>query len=166
MTNSSIEPAKAARDKLEPLGWDCKGRAHGEHGAVLTASRGEELLCITWETGMVVSQDYSLFRDAMRNNMPLRIRAVRARLDFNPETAPDDFIIQKLSGMKVTYWNKLADTEESAVLAPMNKGVYSITHFYTGKGAEVIDSRTIQFIDAHGGGFRAFRLGALIKVGN
>src|SRR6266481_2711351 len=82
----SLMAAQAAKKKLEPLGWTCKGRAWIHMGrsnitvgplmigthiwqnldvmlAEVTASRGEETLIMTWADGECVRQDYSLWDD-------------------------------------------------------------------------------------------------------
>jgi hypothetical protein len=191
--NPSVAPAMAAKVRLEALGWTCKGRGYVHRGqsgteptlrfgtrtwsnmdvqlAGVLATRGDETLSLTWVDGECVEQTYSIFPDSRTalsptKGLPAAVLLKRGLLGFEPDEMSDVELIKRLAGMKVTWWNMLGSSEESAVVSPMNKGVISVTHFYTTKGAEVTDGRSIQFIDAHGGGFKAFRLSALIKVGN
>lgn len=187
--NPSLAPAMAAKAELEKVGWTCKGRArvHKPSDGILQigtrtmsgmvvqlaavlASRGDELLSLTWADGECLEQKYSLWAEettpVKNDNMPARIWAQRGALGFNPDELSDGELVKRLNGVKVHWWNKLGQTEESAVIAPMNKGVISIYHYYTLKGQEIQDGRSIQFIDAHGGGFKAFRLASLFKVGS
>jgi hypothetical protein len=179
--NKSLPPAMLAKAQLEAFDWKCNGRAYvnpadqpltiGSRSwsgmqldiAAITASRGDESLVITWVDGECVSQQYSLW-DVKQPAKP-KHGIPPHRLPFDPVTISDSDLIVALNGMRVTWWNSLGGNEESAVVSPMNKGVVSITHYYTTAGKEVRDLRTIQFIDYSGSGFKAFYLAALLKVG-
>lgn len=158
--NRSVLVAQAARSELEALGWTAKGRGwtDGEDAcAELTATRGSETLVLTWRNGNVTSQDYSLWHTKpSRNAMPKR------RLKFNPDEMTDGELIRAISGMKVTWWNSLAQSEESYTIGTKT---LSIEHSFTANGDEDSARRIVKFVDMNGGGFRHFHVDALLKVG-
>jgi len=154
-----VAKGKAAKAQLEAIGWQAEGK--GSNGKItLTATRGVELLVITWDmNGELISQDYSLWDTTVgtgRNGRPDH------KLPFDPEETPDADLVRELSGMKVTWWNSLAQAETTDVV---QAGTIKIEHSYETNGDEVYGDRTVKFIGYGGGGFRAFRLAALIKVG-
>lgn len=155
-----VRKAFQAKAQLEALGWECKG-SKAEGKAVLTATRGVELLVVTWDLmeGKVITQDYTLWDTTVgtgRNGKP------PSKLTFDPEETPDAELVRELSGMKVTWWNSLAQAETSDVVQP---GTIKVEHSYESNGDEVYGDRIVKFIGYGGGGFRAFRLAALMKVG-
>lgn len=185
--NPSVAPAMAAKKRLELLGWTCKGRAWmnspdeslriGTRSwnniavplAEVTAVRGEELLVMVWANGECVQQDYSAWttsesRDAQAaaNGMPKALQAKRAAMGFDPFELSDTELIRRLSGMKVTWWNKLAGSEMTGVVSGVK---VQIEKSFDNKGSEHLPDRIVKFNDQHDGGFRAFRIAALIKVG-
>lgn len=160
LANPSLAPAMAARDRLQPLGWTCNGRAWLEdhHAfASLIATRDEELIVMHWNDGQLIRQDYELWHEQpSANGKP------RGSLTFDPDECTDRELIQALSGMKVTWWNVLGQKEETAVV---DQTRIEIVHAYNGMGDETPGDRIIKFSDHAGTGFRAFRVGALLKVG-
>ena len=153
--------AKAAKERLVALGWDAKGRAWTSDGrchAEITATRGDEMLVMTWHDNVLIQQDYSLWSP----DVPASNQRPAHKLGFDPDETPDRELVQRLAGMKVTWWNKLAGTQETAI---MGKDKIRIEHSYTGIGDETPDDRIIHFCDPSSGGFRAFRVGALLKIG-
>lgn len=158
--NRSVQVAQAARSELEALGWTAKGRGWSEGDdmcAELTATRGSETLVLTWRNGNVTSQDYSLWHTKpSRNAMPKR------RLKFNPDEMTDGELIRAISGMKVTWWNSLAQSEESYTIGTKT---LSVEHSFTANGDEDSARRIVKFVDMNGGGFRHFHVDALLKVG-
>jgi hypothetical protein len=158
--NQSALKAYEARYRLEPLGWQVTGRAwvEGElRCAEITAVRGTETLFIKWVNGVMESERYVVWDDKpSANNRPAH------RLGFDPDEMPDRELVQALSGMKVTWWNALGQSEETAII-PGAKVV--IEHAYSGIGDETPADRIIKFVDVAGSGFRAFRVGALLKIG-
>lgn len=186
-TNPSVAPAMAAKKRLELLGWTCKGRAWvrspdeqlhiGTQAwtniartlAEVTAVRGEELLVMVWADGECVQQDYSAWTtiesgdaQAAANGMPKALQAKRTAMGFDPFELSDMELIRRLSGMKVTWWNKLAGSEMTGVVSGVK---VQIEKSYDGRGNELPADRIVKFNDQHDGGFRAFRIAALIKVG-
>lgn len=156
--NPSLPMALAIKERLEPQGWTVRGRAENSVGAVVTASRGDELLVITVVNGEVVSQDYSLWN----TDKPSVNGKPKSHLAFDPDEIGDRELARMLNGMKITWWNVLGQREETAVV----KGEkIVIEHCFSGSGDEVPGDRIVKFVDHEGNGFRNFRLGALLKVG-
>lgn len=157
--NASLPMAKAAKERLEAVGWTCQGRAWidaGEGYASVTASRGEETLLMEWCETKVIRQDYSMNSpNPDRNGIPPH------KLNFEPEEVTDSELARLVTGMKVTWWNSLAGSAETAIVG--NK--VNIEHIYVGGGDTDNSKRIVKFIDHSGGGFRAFHAGALLKVG-
>jgi len=158
-TSRGVLSGKAAKAQLEALGWQAEGKA-AEGIVSVTATRGIELLVIMWEMdGELISQSYSLWDTSVgtaRNGKP------DSKLPFDPDEIPDAELVGYLQGMKVTWWNSLAQANETAVISPDK---ITIEHSYTGQGDEVPGDRTVKFADHDSKRFRAFRLAALIKVG-
>lgn len=161
--NLSIPLAHAVKGRLEPLGWLCKGRAWFAEGpesigmAEVTASRGEELLTIAWADGTLVNQDYSLWNmeKPSKNNKPA------TRLRFDPDELTDSELVRELSGMRITWWNSLGQTEETGIVSPTK---ITIEHSFSGSGEETPADRIIKFVNLNHGS-RSIRVGALLRVG-
>jgi len=155
--NASLPRAQSAKAQLEAQGWIATGKAKG-NGATLTCSRGEETLFLIFNDGELTSQTYQLWD----NGMP------QSKLTFDTDEMTDSELIKALSGMKVTWWNKLASNTESGVIGTSK---IVIEHSYAGNGDEAPADRIVKFVDytrqgdGISGRMRAFRLGALIKVG-
>lgn len=150
--NPSLPMAKAAKEQLVALGWTVEGRAY-EHMASIKASRGAETLQMLWSDGKIVGQDYSLeYETAAENGLPGR------KLSFNPDEMTDRELVERIRGMKVTWWNTLASSDESGIVG--NK--VSITHMFDGTAEP---KRVVNFTDHGGRGFRSFYVNALMKVG-
>lgn len=160
VNNRSVEVAQAARAELEAVGWAAKGRGwtDGEDVyAELTATRGSETIVLTWCNGHLTGQDYSMWHSKpSRNAMPKR------RLKFNPDEMTDGELIRSIAGMKVTWWNSLAKSEESFTVGTKT---LSIEHTFAANGDEDSARRVVKFVDMNGGGFRHFHVDALLKVG-
>lgn len=168
-TNLSIPMAHKAKQRLEPHGWTVSGRAWFSIEAVVpgreaqqkfgyaavTAKRGEELITIEWKDGELINQTYQLWDD----ERPLLNEAPRNRLGFEPHDMPDAELIRRLIGQKVTWWNKLGQKEETAVVSAER---VQIEHTFDRAGHEA--DRIIKF-NAQKEGFRAFYVGALLKIG-
>lgn len=160
--NPSLALAKAAKDRLEALGWVIKGRAKVDgdrHGAEITCSRDTETLIMRWVDGELVTQDYSL-------EAPVDAEAHEewkpdAKLHFDPANLTDSELVKTIRGMPVRWWNTIAASEERAVIG--NK--VTIEHIFRENGDEDESKRIVKFIDHNGGGFRAFHVSALLKVG-
>jgi hypothetical protein len=151
-----LAKARAAKSHLEALGWKVVGQGSADQISV-TGSRGEETISIIWHANGTVSQNYSLWdMDQPRAN-----EKPASKLGFDPDELPDRELVERISGMKVTWWNRLASGEESAVIP--DKVI--IEHCYNGIGNETPGDRIVKFVDVMGGGFRAFRVGALMQIG-
>ena len=155
-----LTKALQAKAQLEALGWQAQGSKAADKTTV-TATRGIELLVITWDTttGTLMTQDYNLWNITVgkgKNGMPAH------RLPFDPEEMSDADLVRELTGMKVTWWNTLAQGENSDVI---QAGTIKIERSYEANGDEVYGDRIVKFIGYGGGGFRAFRVAALMKVG-
>jgi hypothetical protein len=146
----------AAKEKLEALDWVVSGNAKGE-SAGLTAVRGEEMITMLWLEGRCIDQQYSLWSE-----MPAENGKPADKLTFDPDECTDRELVRALSGMKVTWWNKLGAYEETAIIDPQR---IQVEHSYSGIGDESPGDRIVKFIDKGGQGFRAFRVAALLKVG-
>lgn len=165
--NDSLSSAKAAKTRLEAVGWMVKGRAWfcesavtagaQDHMAEVIASRGAETLVIQWINGVLLTQDYSM--ESLRqseNGIPAH------SLSFNPDELTDSELVRMVRGMKVTWWNTIASSKESAVVGTAN---VAVEHLFVGGGDTDNSKRIVKFLDHSGGGFRAFHVGALLKVG-
>lgn len=162
-SNPTLEMAKTAKARLVPLGWVCKGRGwtHEETGAQhaeLVCTRGEELLLMHWAASTLVSQSYSLWNTIKPevNGKP------PGNLSFDPGELADQELIRKLSGMAVVWWNSLGQNQMKAIVSGTK---IQIEHAYDGKGNELPGDRMVKFNDQADGGFRAFRVAALLQVG-
>jgi hypothetical protein len=154
-----------------------KAKTETNGSVTVIAAREEELLTLTFQDGECISQDYSLWN---ADNPPNIISAKdnilssrgdklttthnvggmpRSKLPFNTSEVPDWELVRVLAGTKCTWWNHLAQHEETAIIGSM----ISIEHLYTGKGDEHPEDRIFKFTDRSGQGFRAFRLGALLS---
>lgn len=166
--NRSLDLAKTAKSLLEAVGWQCKGRAWAparteagaaELAAEIIATRGEETLILQWEDGKPTVADYSLWNThhMADNTMPT------PRLKFDPNDLSDAELARRLSGMRVEWWNKLAGAVMTGTVSGQK---IKIERTYNARGIESPADRIVQFNDAGDGGFRAFRVNALLKVGN
>ncbi len=161
--NPSLVLAKEAKSLLEAVGWVCKGKAGvgNEEDAVgtwasLTCSRGNETLTMNWFDGELVAQNYAMeFIKPADNGYP------DSELRFNPDELTDSELVRMIKGMKVTWWNTIAGSKESAIIG----GTVTIEHIFRDNGDEDNSKRIVKFIDHGGGGFRAFHVSALVKVG-
>lgn len=156
-SNPSLPLAMDAKDRLEALGWTCKGRAARPDLAWLDASRGEELISMAWEAGNLTAQNYILWN----TDKPSRNGKPTSKLGFDPDELSDRELVERIAGMKVTWWNVLAGNTEVAVIP--NK--LTIQHVYADGKDAMPGDRIITFVDRNAGGFRTFRAGALLKVG-
>lgn len=162
--NPCVDMAYKAREVLEPLGWviAVKGWTDPESMetyATLTASRDTELMTLVWQGGKLTDQQYSIWDTEVpsANGKPKTDASYLSEFD----EMTDREIVQRLSGMAVEWWNRIGQSVERAVIP----GKLQIEHVYSGSGDETPADRVIKFIDHNGTGFRAFRLGALMKVG-
>lgn len=161
--NPSLPLAKAAKVRLEELGWSAKGRAFvdddGGLCAEVTAARDTELLVMVWRNGKCVRQDYSLEPPPAptETSGPLPIR----NLHFNPVDLTDSELVRMIKGMRVTWWNTIAGAKETAIAG----GKITIEHIFYESGNEDEAKRIVKFVDRDAGGFRAFHVSALLKVG-
>lgn len=158
--NDSLPLAMAAKARLEPLEWVVKGRAWiegSQHFAEVVCSRGAETLIIRWLNGVLTDQQYSMenLRQS-ENGIPPH------KLSFNPDELTDGELVRMVRGMKVTWWNTIASSPETAIVGPSN---IAVEHLFVGGGDTDNSKRIIKFLDHGGGGFRAFHVGALLKVG-
>lgn len=160
--DASLAKAKKAKAELHKLGWTVEGKAKDTR-AEITAVRDEEMLYMVWEKGVLTTSQYSLWStDRPRENgMP----ASELPEDVNLDEMTDREIVAALAGCKVTWWNRLGQLKETAVMSTKQ---ICIEHVYDEKtiasGAQPSE-RTIKFVDHNGGGYKAFRLGALLKIG-
>ncbi len=158
-SNPCLPLAKAAKERLVTVGWVVQGRGWfteaGGH-AQITASRGDETLSMEWENGEVVSQIYAMeFLNPVKNNYP------RSNLHFDPDELTDSELVRMIKGMKVTWHNTIAGSSETAIVG----GTVTVEHIFRDNGDEDNSKRIVKFIDHGGGGFRAFHVSALLKVG-
>jgi hypothetical protein len=159
--NPCIPLAHAAKGQLEPLGWTVSGRAGvdgAQSWAEVTAARGEELLTLNWVDGILFDQKYSLWNtdrpSKNKDGMP------DASIPFDIDEISDKELAQELAGRKIIWWNRLGTNQETGTIPDVLK----VNHVYSGTGDEVPADRIITFVDRDGGGYRSFRLGALLKV--
>lgn len=160
--NPSVAKAHQAKGELEPLGWHVTGRATGSEASI-TATRDQEMIHIVWVDGELKSQNYTLW-DTQRPALNLKGMPAR-KLEFNPDEMPDRELINVLSGMKITWWNRLAKATETAVIPGHREAKVTIEHVYGHLGDEMPGDRIVKFVDVNGTGYRAFHVAALIKVG-
>ena len=161
--NKCIAPAKEAKRRLVALGWKVECVAITEDGtdtATLDGARGDEIIAMRWVDGACVSQQYSMWdQDVPKtNNKPTPKRA----LPIDVDTASDADVVRALSGMHIEWWNVLGARAENAVVPGTGM---QVQHRYSGLGDETPADRVVTFVDRNAGGYRSFRLGALLKIG-
>lgn len=150
---ASLALARAAKAQLTAVGWEVQGKAANDRVGI-TASRGSETLIMAWVDGKLTENSYSLLHEKPSDNgFP------QSRLTFNPHETTDSELVRLLQGMKVTWWNTLGGSTESGIIG--NK--ISIEHIFDGSTEN--NKRLVKFVDHSGGGFRAFHIEALLKVG-
>ncbi len=111
---------------------------------------------MNWLDGELIAQNYSMeFEKPSDNGYPPN------DLHFNPAEVTDSELVRLIKGMKVTWWNTIAGSKETAVIG----GNVTIEHIFFTNGDEDNSKRIVKFIDHGGGGFRAFHVSALLKVG-
>lgn len=162
--NPSVNAGRLAKEQLEPQGWIVKGRAWFETEesgdkigwAEITATRGSESLIIRWQNGKLESQTYNLWNE----ELPSENKKPKSRLPFDPDETTDPELIRFISGQKVTWWNRIAQSAEHAIIGEK----VQIEHAYVG-GTGDETARIVKFNDKTGGHFRAFHVAALMKVG-
>lgn len=178
--NPSVVLAKATRDLLTPLGWECRGRAwFGEDGvtnemgdfvetgfAEVIARRGDELLRIVWQNGKPISQDYSLWDP---DKAPAANGKPKSRLPWNPDEMSDSELVNALMGKEIEWWNKTKQGKEKAVVSLRQVKVEHVFYGQTDADDEENSEhkepmRIVTFVDPTGGGFRSFHVDALMKV--
>lgn len=153
----TLAKAQAAKDLLMAQGWVVVGRGKGVNVASLTCSRGEETLTLAFRDGELVEQHYSLWNV----DKPIVNDKPETHLSLDPDELTDSELVRWLSGMKVTWWNRLGAKEEKAVVSPDK---IRVEHSFAGNGDETPADRIIHFVGM-GEGFRSFRVGALLRVG-
>jgi hypothetical protein len=152
----SMAKAMAAKKQLEVVGWIIKGRAWQEDGAAcaeIIATRNDEFLMIVWKDGTPVSQQYTMW-----NESNSRVLAPRRHLNFDPSELTDAELADALRGCKVTWWNKISNGTEEAIVPDK----LSIEHVYS-HGQEDPSMRIVKFCGM-GSMFRAFHVGALLSI--
>lgn len=156
--NPAVASALAARAKLEPQGWACRAKRTDGGGVAVLATRDEEMLSLVFDAkGACIGENYSLWHEKpSANSKPA------GTLGFDPDECTDRELVRILAGSKVTWWNALGQFEMTGVIDPDK---VKIEHLYNGKGDETPGDRIIHFIDRNGGGFRAFKMASLLKVG-
>lgn len=167
-TNPALPLAQAAKEKLEPLGWTVQGRAwtndvaEDVQHARITATRGTELLVITWTvfaSGEVsVDQTYDLWN----TEKPAENAKPKASLPFNPALVDDDELVRTIAGQQITWFNSIGKSRETGTV---NAAKLKIEKHYNESGHTVPSERIITFVDHEGTGYRSFRLSALLKIG-
>jgi hypothetical protein len=156
--NPCLPKAKAAKERLVSLGWTAKGKhgtaPDGTAYATLSASRDTETLLIAWKNGKMIDQQYSLFseEEATDSNMPAD------KLTLDPDELTDRELVDWVKGMKVTWWNTIAQSSETFTVGDK----VAIEHVFDPDKPE---KRIVKFIARDGHGFRAFDVRALLKVG-
>lgn len=153
----SLEKAKRAKAELISRGFTVEGHAKGTT-AEITAARDDELIVMAWEDGLLTVSQYSLWS----TDKPSENEVPASNLPFDVDEISDRELVQQLIGRKVTWFNRLKQGTETAYAG---RETLRIDHVYNGVGDETPADRIIHFIDPDHGGFRTFRLGALLKVG-
>lgn len=153
----SIARAHVAKALLEAQGWACHASIDGT-SIQFHASRDTERIAMIITDGVVVSQEYTLWdtQKPSTNEVP----AGMVKLPFNPDEMTDSELVRALMERTVIWWNRIAKGEEKATLPTK----VSVTHTFNGHEDEVPADRVITFVDMHGGGFRTFRQGALMRL--
>lgn len=161
--NPSVPLAFDARRLLEPEGWKITGRAYWDEDdqgvAVVTGSRGKEIITLTWINAKLVSQDYAMFQ----SDKPSLDGMPKPRLSFSTDEISDVALIRELTGKKVTWWNRTGRSKETASFPHVYEKV-KIERLISGAGTDVVEKRVVSFVDQAGTGYRAFDLAALLKV--
>lgn len=160
VSNPCLPPAKAAKERLVAAGWVVHGKGgitlDGDAWAEITASREQETLLMGWNNGELTHQQYFMeFLNPEENHSP------PTKLHFEPSELTDSELVRMIKGMKVTWWNTIGHSEERAVVG----GNVTIEHIFFANGDEDNSKRIVKFLDHSGGGFRAFHVSALLKVG-
>lgn len=153
---ASLTQAMAAKSLLEAQGWVCTGKARGQD-ATITASRGEETLFLGYRDGELLQQNYLLWN----TDQPSANGKPASQLTLDPDEMTDSELVRWLSGMRVTWWNRLGKEEKSVI----GSNKITIEHSFAGNGDETPGDRIVKFVDHEDKAFRAFRVAALIKVG-
>lgn len=157
--NLSLPLAKAAKAQLEAVGWVVEGKAgfsDDDYWAGITASRDAETLVMHWVGTELIAQNYSFeYLKPSRNTIP------GTQLDFDPAELTDSELVRMVKGMRVTWWNTLASSTETAIVGDK----VTIEHIFYASGDEDNSKRIVKFLDRNGGGFRAFHVNALMKLG-
>lgn len=153
----SVTKAIEAKGLLEAQGWTCHARIEGA-SVEFHASRGTERIAMVIADGVVVSQEYTLWdtQKPSTNGVP----AGRVKLPFDPDEMTDAELARALRERTVIWWNRIAKGEERATCPAK----IQISHTFNGHDDEVPGDRLITFVDMHGGGFRTFRQGALMRL--
>jgi hypothetical protein len=189
--SKSWAKAMAFRAEVAKLGWTATV-GHPQDGAEIDlvevlASRGEEHLYISWLAGGLQhpvtytietrtikmrnasqAKKYAARSEAVASaelgkvasNRAFKPRATepkRSRLPFDPATAGDAEVITSLLGKSVAWHNSISQQSESGTVG-RDASRIQIREMNGGE-------RTIEFCCAAGGGFRAFHLSALTRVG-
>lgn len=157
--NPSVPFAHKAQTELTPLGWILKGKAgfvDGVGWAEVVAARGVESIILRWEDGKKVTQEYSIWDS---ESSPEQNGRPKSQLRFDPNEMTDLDLARELSGRTITWWNRLANNTDKAVIGEK----LEIQHCYTG-GNET--ARFLRFVDQteHRGSYRAVHVEALIKA--
>jgi type II secretory pathway component PulM len=85
------------------------------------------------------------------------VDAKRQPLPFDPALALDEEVFANLAGKRITWYNRVAQTPDSAVFPiEYRKEFTHITEFQ--------GERIVNFVDHGGTGFRSFRLSGLLSV--
>lgn len=157
--NPSVPLAFQAKKVLEPEGWQVKAEAFDEDATVvLTGSRGKEIISLTWVNGKLTKQDYSMFV----GDKPELEGMPRPRLDFIVDDMSDMALVKELCGKKVTWWNRIGKSKETATFPARSDQRVKVEHLMNGSGHE--EKRVISFVDQSGTGYRAFDAAALLSV--
>lgn len=161
---ATLAKAQSMKDQLQEQGWTVSGKGSivdDVFTAYVSASRGEEMINAIFANGKLDQpMQYSLWSTdkPSKNGKP----QPTSRLSFDPNEIPDYELVEKLKGVKVTWWNRLGSMDESAIVSADK---VTIEHIFNGHGDEHPGERIVKFIEHGGSGFRAFRLDALLKVG-
>lgn len=159
---ASLAKARKAKAELEARGWTVEGKGKGTQ-AEITAVRDDEMLIMVWDNGTLTAQDYSLWAaDKPRENgMPAS--ELPAGLDL--DTMSDRELLAALVGMQVTWWNRLGQRKESAIISTKRVAIEHVYDQDTIARGAMPSQRIIKFVDVNAGGYKAFQLGALLKIG-
>lgn len=166
---ATVALAMDAKAKLEAEGWTCAGRAWvdpveingksmgGVPWAELIASRGEEMITLRWAGDKLKDQQYSLWNMEQPGQNEMPEKGISSEFD----EYTDKELVARMSGQRVTWWNKLGKNKETAECPDSVR----IAHAYNGIGDETPADRIVTFVCHNGGGYRSFRVGQLLKIG-